>query len=67
MASSLIRGKYVICRAGADSAGTTVISDGAVFQQDGVIMDVGPYEALKGTCRPDEEIGGPNFLVFQDW
>ena len=64
MASSMIRGKHVICRAGADAAGTTVITDGAVFQEDGIIMDVGPYEALRRTCQPDEEIGGPNFLVI---
>ena len=64
MASSLIRGKYVICRAGADASETTVISDGAVFQRDGVIVDVGPYEKLKETAQADEVIGGPNFLVF---
>ncbi len=64
MATSLIRGKYVICRAGADAAATTIISDGAVFQRDGVIVDVGPYEKLKETVQADEVIGGPNFLVF---
>lgn len=64
MASSLIRGKYVICRAGADASESTVITDGAVFQRDGVIVDVGPYEKLKETTQADEVIGGPNFLVF---
>ena len=47
MSSSLIRGKHVICRAGDDADSTTVISDGAVLQRDGVIVDVGPYERLK--------------------
>jgi len=64
MATSLIRGKYVICRAGADAADTTIISDGAVFQRDGVIVDVGPYEKLMETVQADEVIGGANFLVF---
>lgn len=64
MASSLIRGKYVICRAGTDASKTTIISDGAVFQRDGVIVDVGPYEELKETAQADEVVGGPNYLVF---
>ncbi len=64
MASSLIRGKYVICRAGDDAAGSTVISDGAVLQQDGVIVDVGPYENLRQSAQVDEVVGGPNFVVF---
>ena len=64
MASSLIRGKYVICRAGANAASSTVITDGAVFQRDGVIEEVGDYANLKAFCQPDEEIGGPNYVVF---
>ena len=64
MATSLIRGKYVICRAGSEAAESTVISDGAVFQQDGVILDVGPYQELRESRDADEVIGGPNFVVF---
>ena len=64
MASSLIRGKYVICRAGSEESETVVVSDGAVFQRDGLILDVGPYEQLRATCDPDEVIGGPNYVVF---
>ena len=41
MASSLIRGKYVICRAGNDADSSTIITDGAVFQRDGLIEEVG--------------------------
>jgi hypothetical protein len=42
MASSLVRGKYVISKVtGPNSA--VVISDGAVLQQDGLIMEVGTY------------------------
>ena len=64
MGSSLIRGKYVICRAGVDAAGTTVISDGAVFQRDGIIVDVGSYDQLRESWDADEVIGGPNHVVF---
>ena len=64
MASSLIRGKYVICRAGDDADTTTTISDGAVLQRDGVIVDVGPYEQLRTSTDVDEVIGGPNHVVF---
>ena len=64
MASSLIRGKYLICRAGNDAESSTVITDGAVFQRDGVIEQVGDYGALKSSCDADEEIGGPSYIVF---
>lgn len=64
MASSLIRGKYVISRAGTDADSSIVISDGAVFQRDGTIEDVGPYEQLRNSHQFDELIGGSNFLVF---
>ena len=64
MPSSLIRGKYVICRAGDDADTTTVISDGAVLQRDGVIVDVGPYEQLRTAADVDEVIGGANHVVF---
>ena len=61
--SSLVRGKQVIVRAGHDNESSQVITDGAVFQQDGIIQEVGDYASLKGRHQADEEIGGPNFLV----
>lgn len=64
MSASLIRGKYVVARAGTDADSTTVITDGAVFQRDGVIEDVGPYDVLKSRHDADAEIGGPNHLVI---
>ena len=64
MSSSLIRGKYVICLAGDDADTTTVISDGAVLQRDGVIVDVGLFERLRTTPDVEEVIGGPNQVVF---
>lgn len=60
MTWSLIRGKYVICRAaGADTA--EVVHDGAVLQRDGVIEAVGPYEEF--SVQPDEVLGGPDCIV----
>ena len=64
MASSLIRGRYVISRAGSDAQSSTVIADGAVYQKDGVIEDVGPYAEVKSRRQADEEIGGSGYLVF---
>ena len=64
MPTSLIRGKYIICRAGSDAESSTVIANGAVFQRDGVIEQVGAYDDLKASCNADEELGGPNYVVF---
>ena len=64
MATSLIRGKYVVSRAGTDADSSVVITDGAIFQRDGVIEDVGPYDDLKSRHNADEEIGGQSYLVF---
>jgi len=64
MASTLIRGKYVICRAGNDADSSTIITDGAVFQRDGLIEEVGDYRALKASHPNDDELGGSNDIVF---
>ena len=64
MASSLIRAKHVITSAGTDEVSSTVISDGAIFQRDGVIEEVGPYSELKSRHVADEEIGGQNYIAF---
>ena len=63
MATSLIRGKYVICEAGNEPGGSSVIADGAILQRDGVIEAVGSYDDLKDR-QADEVIGGPGFLVM---
>ena len=39
MSSSLIRGKYIVCRV-ADDDRAEVIEDGAIFQRDGKIVEV---------------------------
>lgn len=64
MSSSLVHGKYLVAQAGADANSSTVITNGALFQRDGVIEDVGPYEDLKSQHDADEEIGGDNYLVI---
>ena len=64
MATSLIRGKYVVSRAGSDADSSVVIGDGAVFQRDGVIEEVGPYDDLRSRYAAGEEIGGPRYVVL---
>ena len=64
MSSSLVRGKYVICRAGTDAGSSVVIADGAIFQRDGLIEDVGTYNDLKTRHDFDEEIGGQNCIAL---
>ena len=63
MASSLIRGRYVICEAGSEPGGSQLITDGAVLQRDGVIEAVGTYDELRERSV-DEVVGGPSFLVM---
>ena len=63
MATSLTRGRYVICEAGVGDSGSRVISDGAVLQRDGIIEAVGTYDELRNR-QADEVIGGPRFLVM---
>ena len=63
MASSLIRGKYVVCRiAGPNSA--DVIADGAVLQRDGEIVETGAFDALRQKHPGVEVIGSANHVVM---
>ena len=63
MSSTLVRGRYVVTKV-KDDASSEVIDDGAVFQRDGEIVDVGGYETLKTRYSPDDEIGSPNQVVI---
>ena len=63
MGSSLVRGKYVVSRV-IDADSSEIIEDGAVFQRDGEIVEVGPYAELKARHSPDEEIGSSDFMVI---
>ena len=62
MASSLIRGKYVICKVQSRTE-AEVIEDGAVFQRDGEIVEVGSYQDLAKRNRADEVIGSSEHVV----
>ena len=63
MPSSLIRGRYVVTRV-LDRDRAEVLEDAAVFQQDGVIQDVGPYEALRRRHPADAVLGSPDHVVL---
>jgi cytosine/adenosine deaminase-related metal-dependent hydrolase len=56
MSSSLIRGKYVI-RKVLTRTEVDVIEDGAVYQENGKIVDIGSYEEMAAQYRPDQVIG----------
>ncbi len=63
MPSSLIRGRYVVARVtGRDAA--EVLENSAVFQRDGVIVDIGPYETLRERHRADEILGSSDHVVL---
>ena len=63
MSSTLVRGKYVVRKiTGPTSA--DVVSDGAVFQRDGEIVEVGRYEDLKSRHPDAEVIGSSNYVVM---
>ena len=63
MASSLIRGKHLISPT-ASGGGTTVLYDAAVYQEDGVIIAVGPYQTLRAQYQPDAELGGLDYAII---
>ena len=63
MASSLIRGKYVVCRVDG-RADAQVVEDGAIFQRDGVIVEIGKWEDLAAKYRADEVLGSAEHVVL---
>src|SRR5436190_20666618 len=62
MASSLIRGKYVVAKVTSRTE-AEVIADGAVFQENGIVVDVGPYAELAARHRPDQVLGSSDHVV----
>ena len=56
MTSTLVRGKYVICKVTGPSS-AEVVYDGAVLQQDGEIIEVGSYEDLRSKSPAVEVVG----------
>jgi 5-methylthioadenosine/S-adenosylhomocysteine deaminase len=61
--SSLVRGKYLICKA-IDRHSVEIIENGAVFQQDGKIVAIGSYEDLLEQYQPGEIIGSDRHVVL---
>jgi len=63
VASSLIRGKHVVCKVnGRESA--LVLDDAAVYQENGRIVEVGSYADLSAKYRPDEILGSERQVVM---
>ena len=63
MVSTLVRGKYVISKiTGPGSA--EVVTDGAVLQRDGQIIEVGGYQDIRSRYPSEEVIGSPSYLVM---
>ena len=63
MPSSLIRGKYVVCKV-LNRREAQIIEDGAVFQRDGLIVEVGTFEALSKKYSSDEMLGSDQHVVL---
>lgn len=63
MSRTLIRGRYVICRA-LDRDRAEIIENGAVLQQDGVILEIGDYEDMARRHVVDEVLGSANHVVM---
>jgi len=63
MASSLVRGKYVITRV-VSRTEPEIVEDGAVFQRDGTIVEIGRFADLAARHQPDEVLGSPEHVVL---
>lgn len=64
MPSSLIRGKHVICKV-LSRTDVEIIDDGAIFQQDGKIVEIGKYDDLAAKYQqPDQLIGSSEHVVM---
>src|SRR5439155_16308875 len=63
MDSSLIRGKYVIGKA-ENRTDVTVIEDGAVFQRDGTVVEIGRHQDLAAKYQPDAVLGSTGHVVM---
>ena len=63
MPSSLIRGKYVVTKA-ENRTDANVIEDGAVFQRDGTIVEVGKHQDLAAKYQADAVLGSAGHVVM---
>jgi len=58
MASSLIRGRYLVRNH------ESIIPDGALYQENGRIVEVGRYADLCVRYRPERQLGSDDFVVI---
>ena len=63
MPSSLIRGKYLVVKVESRTQ-SRIIHDGAVFQRDGVVVEVGPYAELQARHPSAEVLGSAEHVVM---
>jgi cytosine/adenosine deaminase-related metal-dependent hydrolase len=63
MPSSIVRGRYLISKVISPTE-AVVIPDGAVYQLDGTIVEIGPYADLAAKYTPDEVIGSLDHVVM---
>ena len=63
MASSLIRGRYLLS-ASHEGGPIETVYDAAIYQEDGLIKDIGAYAEVRAKYTPDEELGGPNYAII---
>ena len=63
MASSLIRGRYLLS-ASHEGGPIETVYDAAIYQEEGLIKDIGAYAEVRAKYTPDEELGGPNYAII---
>jgi cytosine/adenosine deaminase-related metal-dependent hydrolase len=62
MGSTLIRGKYVVVKVTSRTE-SVVVADGAVFQRDGIVVEVGPYAELAARHHADQVLGSQEHVI----
>ncbi|MEO0397298.1 MAG: amidohydrolase family protein [Cyanobacteria bacterium P01_A01_bin.137] len=63
MPSTLVRGKYIICKA-ISRTEAEIIENGAVFVEDGTIVEIGSYQELSAKYQPDAVLGSAHHVVM---
>lgn len=63
MPSSIIRGKHIICKT-INRHEVEIIDNGAVFQRDGRIVDIGSYEDIAARYDADTVVGSSSHVVL---
>src|SRR5215208_2626454 len=63
MTTSLVRGKHVVCKVTGRDSGL-VLNDAAVFQENGTIVEIGPYADLSAKYQPDEILGSDQMVIM---